>query len=195
MPEEIQPGDAESDFAKKRAILGIVLALTAPPGIPMLFQGQEFIEDEYFQDTEQLDWGGKFEKHQGIYKMISDIIKLRTGELEGAFGLRAQGIQIAHFNPENKILAYVRDEVGGGGEQPVMVVLNFSNKKFEKYQIGIGEQHDWKLRINATWEGYDDSFEGLDVASHMNKICKETDNSEWTGELNIPAYGALIYTL
>lgn len=192
VPEEIQPGDAESDFAKKRAILGIVLALTAP-GIPMLFQGQEFIEDEYFQDTEQLDWG-KFEKHQGIYKMISDIIKLRTGELEGAFGLRAQGIQIAHFNPKNKILAYVRDEVGGG-EQPVMVVLNFSNKKFEKYQIGIGEQHDWKLRINATWDGYDDSFEGLDVASHMNKIRKETDNSEWTGELNIPAYGALIYTL
>ncbi|MGA9639554.1 alpha-amylase family glycosyl hydrolase, partial [Flavobacterium sp.] len=55
VPEEIEPGNADSFFAKKRAILGLTITLTSP-GIPMLFQGQEFIEDEYFKDSEALDW-------------------------------------------------------------------------------------------------------------------------------------------
>ena len=89
VPEEIQPGDAESPFAKKRALLGIVLTLTAP-GIPMLFQGQEFMEDEYFQDTKELDWD-KQADHIGIRKMVSELIALRTGKADKSFGLRAQG--------------------------------------------------------------------------------------------------------
>lgn len=190
VPEEIQPGDAESDFAKKRALLGIVLTLTAP-GIPMLFQGQEFIEDEYFQDTEALDWD-KEKKHRGIEKLVSDIIKLRTGNIEGGKGLRSQHIEILHLNHETKILAYKRFDANDT-TQPVLIVLNFSNQDFEDYGIGLNENEPFNLRINAGNKIYDPAFSQLPV-DDIQVVEENTDAKPWTGKVNIPSYGALIFT-
>ncbi|MBT2161453.1 alpha-amylase family glycosyl hydrolase [Zobellia barbeyronii] len=190
VPEEIQPGDAESPFAKKRAILGIVLTLTAP-GIPMLFQGQEFIEDEYFQDTEALDWG-KLDKLKGINKLSTDLIALRTGKAERTNGLRGQQIEIVHFNQDTKILAYVRSRDADDNE-PVLVILNFGNKAFEEYGIGVAKDAEWKLRFNSTWKGYDEDFSELEVEG-MEKVEEPTDEKPFTGQITIPAYAALIYT-
>ena len=55
VPEEIWPGNAGSWFSRKRSTLGAAMVFAAP-GIPMIFQGQEFLEDEYFQDSVPLDW-------------------------------------------------------------------------------------------------------------------------------------------
>lgn len=188
VPEEIQPGDAESEFAKRRAILGIVLTLTAP-GIPMLFQGQEFIEDEYFKDTEQLDWD-KEERFSGIRQLVSDVIKLRTGASGEANGLNGQHLDIMHFNTETKILAFKR---GGAEEDQALIILNFRNQEYLDYGIGVDNNRDWKLRINTDWKGYDTDFSDLEV--HDLKLEeKETDGRPFTGNFNIPAYGALIYT-
>jgi len=189
VPEEIQPGDAESQFAKKRALLGIVLTLTAP-GIPMLFQGQEFIEDEYFQDTEGLDWDKQY-RLKGISRLVGDIIKLRTGFYDGTDGLRGQHLTIVHLNVETKILAYIR---GGENEQPVLVILNFSNADYGDYGIGIDEGTNWQLRINSVWKGYDNDFSDTDV-ENLRIEEAETDDRAWTGKLDIPGYAALIYSL
>ncbi|RXG18412.1 maltooligosyl trehalose hydrolase [Leeuwenhoekiella aestuarii] len=188
VPEEIQPGDAESEFAKRRAVLGIVLTLTAP-GIPMLFQGQEFIEDEYFQDTEQLDWN-KEERFSGIRQLVSDVIKLRTGTSGGANGLNGQHLDVIHFNPETKILAFKR---GGSEEEEALIILNFRNQEYLDYGIGMDNNHDWKLRINADWKGYDADFSDLEV-NDLKLEEQETDGRPFTGKFNIPGYGALVYT-
>ena len=190
VPEEIQPGDAESDFAKKRAILGMVLTLTAP-GIPMLFQGQEFIEGEYFKDTEGLDWN-KEKKHSGIETLISDIIKLRTGEISGGKGLRSQQIEFLHVNNNTKILAYKRFDVNDPTE-PVLVILNFSNQAYEDYGIGLNENEPFTLKINAASDIYDDAFSNMEVTD-MEVKDKTTDAKPLTGKMSIPAYAALIYT-
>ncbi|MEP2059301.1 MAG: alpha-amylase family glycosyl hydrolase [Maribacter litoralis] len=191
VPEEIQPGDAESDFAKKRAILGMVLTLTAP-GIPMLFQGQEFIEDEYFKDTEGLDWN-KEKKHSGIETLISDVIKLRTGEISGGKGLRSQQIEFLHVNNNTKILAYKRFDVNNPTE-PVLVILNFSNQAYEDYGIGLNENEPFTLKINAASDIYDDAFSNMEVTD-MEIKDKTTDAKPLTGKMSIPAYAALIYTI
>jgi len=182
VPEEIQPGDAESAFAKKRALLGLVLTLTAP-GIPMLFQGQEFIEDEYFQDTEALDWK-KQKRHNKITKLIGQIIKLRTGDSQGADGLRSQDVEIVHFNSDTKILAYRR-----GGN--VLMVLNFSNVDYEDYGIGVDEDR-WKLQLNTVDKKYDKSLSELEV-DEMEMENAITDDKPKTGKLTIPGYAALIF--
>ena len=49
VPEEIDPGNATSYYAKKRSTLAAGVVFSTP-GIPMIFQGQEFLEDEYFRD-------------------------------------------------------------------------------------------------------------------------------------------------
>ena len=45
------------------------------PGVPMIFQGQEFLEDEYFQDTDALDWSKK-ETYRGVFELHRDLITL-----------------------------------------------------------------------------------------------------------------------
>ena len=187
VPEEIQPGDAESDFAKKRSILGIVLTLTAP-GIPMLFQGQEFLEDEYFKDTEGLDWE-KYDRHKGIKALVRDVVNLRTGKSDNSFGLRQQELKIGHFNNETKILSYVR-----GGHEPVLIVFNFGNQNFTNYGIGIEDGRQWKLRFNSSWKGYDDAFSGKDIGD-MDVYDDETDGKNWTGNIDLPGYCCQIYSL
>ncbi len=54
-PRRSRPAHAGSWWAKKRAVLGSALVLTSP-GIPMLFQGQELLEDRWFDDAVSLDW-------------------------------------------------------------------------------------------------------------------------------------------
>ena len=184
VPEEIQPGDAESDFAIKRSLLGIMLTLTAP-GIPMLFQGQEFIEDEYFQDTEALDWE-KQRHHKGITKLVSTIIKLRTGELGNADGLRSQEISIVHYNTETKILAYLRGE-------NVLVVLNFCNVDYTDYGIGI-DNENWKLSVNSS-DTYNSTNSPEMKTLGIRVENTSTDNRSLTGRLDIPAYASMIFTM
>ena len=55
VPEEIWPGSAESYFSKKRSTLGRRLVFTAP-GIPMIFQGQEFLQYGWFDASKELTW-------------------------------------------------------------------------------------------------------------------------------------------
>lgn len=64
VPSEIDPAEARSWYAKKRTTLATGLVFTAP-GIPMLFQGQEFLQKGWFQDTDPLDWSLR-EMHDGI---------------------------------------------------------------------------------------------------------------------------------
>tara|TARA_R110002033_G_scaffold47786_7_gene93345 strand:- start:58154 stop:59968 length:1815 start_codon:yes stop_codon:yes gene_type:complete len=189
VPEEIQPGDAESEYAKKRAILGIALTLTAP-GIPMLFQGQEFIEDEYFQDTKGLDWS-KFKKQKSIQKLVRDLIRLRTGQEKQSGGLRDQVLKIGHFNENTKVLSYIRED--RDGVEPVLVVLNFSNATYTDYGIGLEENTNWRLRFNSSWKGYDKDFSDMEIEG-MENLEEETDGQTWTGKINLPGYCCQIYT-
>src|SRR5262249_50306926 len=53
VPEEIWPGNAGIWFARKRSTLGAALVFTAP-AIPMIFQGQEFLESGWFSDHDRL---------------------------------------------------------------------------------------------------------------------------------------------
>ena len=64
LPEQIWPGGADSWHSKKRSTLGAALVFTAP-GIPMLFQGQELLEDRWFEDRDPVDWSRR-ERFAGI---------------------------------------------------------------------------------------------------------------------------------
>ncbi len=55
VPAEIDQQDGANFFAQKKSTLAAGLVFTTP-GIPMLFQGQEFLSGGWFQDTVPLDW-------------------------------------------------------------------------------------------------------------------------------------------
>ena len=189
VPEEIEPGNADSFYGKKRALLGIAITLTAP-GIPMLFQGQEFIEDEYFQDDEALDWTQQ-KKHKGITRMVQDMIKLRTQDKYESQGLKGQFTKILHFNEEQKVLAYARSTNSDFSESTI-VLLNFSIISHENYSFGIPNTNHYELAFNSDWKGYDEEFTDMFVEP-ITIYDESCDGEAHKAVTNLPAYSFLIF--
>lgn len=155
VPEEIWPGNASSWFSKKRSTLGAAIVFTSP-GIPMIFQGQEFLEDGYFQDTDPIDFA-KATTNSGIVDLYTDLIGLRKNSGSKTAGLRGNGVNVHHVNNTNKLVAYHRWDSGGSGDD-VIIVANFSSTSYSSYNIGFPSSGTWKVRFNSDWSGYDSGF-------------------------------------
>jgi 1,4-alpha-glucan branching enzyme len=155
VPSEIWPGNAASWFSKKRSTLGAALVFTAP-GIPMIFQGQEFLEDEYFRDDDPLDWA-KAETFSGIRQLYTDLIRLRRNWFDRTRGLRGQHVNVFHVNHADKVVAFHRWDQGGPGDD-VVIVANFGNRGYSDYRLGLPHPGLWRVRFNSDWRGYSEDF-------------------------------------
>jgi 1,4-alpha-glucan branching enzyme len=157
LPEEIGGGNVESYFAKKRMVLGAALTLTAP-GIPMLFQGQEFLAPGSFNDTEPLDWEWAA-GHGGLIQLYRDLIALRRNFQGTTPGLHGQGCRVFHVNNTDKVVAYARWD--GDIENATIIIANFANQAHQGYTIGLPSNGFWTVRFNSDWQGYDHDFQNF----------------------------------
>lgn len=155
VPQEINPNDPKGWYARKRSTLAAAMVFTSP-GIPMLFQGQEFLEGGWFRDTVPVDWDQCAEFH-GIVRLYRDLIRLRTNREGFTRGLCGQFTQVYHLNDERKVIAFHRWDKGGSADD-VMIVANFYHEAQEDYVIGFPAEGAWKLRFNSDWEGYNDDY-------------------------------------
>ncbi len=155
VPEEIWPGNASSWYSKKRSTLGAGLVFTSP-GVPMIFQGQEFLEDGYFADTDPIDWA-KATTYSGITDLYTDLVSLRKNATGKTAGLGGNNVNVHHVNNTNKVIAYHRWKNGGNGDD-VVIVANFSGTGYSSYNIGFPSGGTWKVRFNSDWNGYDSAF-------------------------------------
>ncbi len=155
VPEEIWPGNAGSWAAKKRSTLGAALVFTSP-GIPMIFQGQEILEDGFFSDTDPVDWN-KQNSFGGIRTLYGDLIKLRRNWFNNTRGLRGENVNVHHINHGSKVIAFHRWQAGGPGDD-VVVVANFSTQQFSNYRVGFPRGGLWRVRFNSDWNGYSPDF-------------------------------------
>ncbi|HWK90555.1 MAG TPA: alpha-amylase family glycosyl hydrolase, partial [Longimicrobium sp.] len=130
LPHDVWPGHADSWVSRKRSTLGAALMFTAP-GIPMIFQGQEILEDEWFRDQDPVDWS-KLEKHAGIHRLYTDLARLRRNGGDHTRGLRGPHVRVHHVNDADKLIAFHRWEAGGPRDD-VIVVLNMANRAYDNY--------------------------------------------------------------
>ena len=158
--EVIAPGKADGLFARKQALIAAGLLLTAP-GIPMLFQGQEFMEGGAFNDWQALDWS-KAGRHAGIIEAYRHLIDLRKNSHGVSNGLGGKDINLMHVDENNKVLAYHRWQ-NGGPKDDVVVVANFGNRHHQEYALGFPRNGTWKIRFNSTWRGYAPDFKDVAV--------------------------------
>jgi 1,4-alpha-glucan branching enzyme len=190
VPQEISPNDPTNFFAQKRSTLAAALVFTVP-GVPMLFQGQEFLQGEWFRDDVPLDWDLN-EEYQGIVRLYRDLVHLRLNRKGFTKGLTGQDIHISHVNDANNVLAFRRWEEGGPGDD-TMVVANFSNHPQENYQIGFPSEGLWKLRLNSDAQVYSSDFSGFksgDVTAKKG----DYDGLPASATINIGPYTVLIFS-
>jgi len=190
VPQEIDPGNPKSWFAQKRSTLAAGLVFTAP-GIPMIFQGQEFLQGDWFRDNVPLDWALNDDFH-GITRLYRDLIRRRRNWNDQTRGLRGQFLNVFHLNQENKMLAFQRWDQHGKGDD-VVVIVNFANEFKQDYEIGFPAKGTWKLRFNSDASIYSDAFANTN-SSDVQEQPGETDGLSHRGSVNIGPYSVLIYS-
>jgi 1,4-alpha-glucan branching enzyme len=188
LTSEIDSADPGGYYARKRSLLGASLVLSSP-GVPMLFQGQEFLENEWFRDEVPLDWR-KYEQFAGIYRAYKDLIALRKNSAGTSAGLQGQQCDVYHQNPESKVVAFLRSQDSAAGT--VLVVANLSVKPFEKYVIGAPAAGTWRVLINTDAKVYSDDFGGLQVPEVVEALASGADGKEFSLELPIGPYATII---
>jgi 1,4-alpha-glucan branching enzyme len=151
VPEEIAPGDAAGPFARQRSALGAAMVFTAP-GVPLLFQGQEFLEDRWFEDQRPLDWS-KASNHKPILGLYRDLIHLRRNLCGTTAGLTGPHVYVYHVNHEDKVIAFHR-WANGGPADDVVVVANFANRSHVAYRVGLPGGGRWHVRFRSANPAY-----------------------------------------
>jgi 1,4-alpha-glucan branching enzyme len=188
LPEEIWPGNAGGWHARKRSTLAASLVFTVP-GIPMVFQGQEILEDAWFRDDDPIDWTRE-QTYAGIRLLYSDLIRLRRNWFDTTRGLCGHHLNVHHVDNDAKVVAFHRWREGGPGDD-VVVVLNCSARVITGYRIGLPRPGGWRVRLNSDWQGYSDDFGAV---SSLDPIAGEPGGGgmAWGADIAIGPYTALI---
>ena len=190
LPEVIWPANADSWEAKKRSTLAASVVFTSP-GIPMIFQGQEFFEDGTWTDAAPMDWGRK-ETFNGIFQLYTDLISLRRNRGGASRGLTGNNTNFHHLNDTDKIGAWHRYDQGGVGDD-VVVVTNWKGEFRSSYRIGFPDSGTWYCVFNSNATGYDDAFTGGGPVQ-VDAEAVAWDGMGYSAQFDIPPYTALVFS-
>jgi 1,4-alpha-glucan branching enzyme len=190
IPEAIAPGDAGSWWAKKRAILGSALVLTSP-GIPMLFQGQELLEDRWFDDSVALDWE-KAVTNKGVLRLHRDLIALRRARDGATRGLRGSNVAILRADQQLKLLAMHR-WMEGGPHDDTIVVAHFADRTLSDVPLGFPAPGRWDVRFNSDSSNYAPDF-GSHDAFALDADGPPLDGCRQSGLVSVGPYSVVIYS-
>ena len=190
IPQDVNPADPTGWHAQKRSTLAAAMVFTAP-GIPMLFQGQEFLEGGWFRDTVPVDWDQR-QEFRGIVRLYRDLIRLRLDREGLSRGLCGQFTQVFHLDTKRNVLAFHRWDRGGPGDD-VVVIANFFHEPQENYIVGLPAANRWKLRFNSDWHGYSESFDGY-MSGDVEALPGEWDGFPYHASFGMGPYSVLIYS-
>ncbi|KJK11942.1 1,4-alpha-glucan branching protein [Terrabacter sp. 28] len=186
VPHEIDGDDPSGWAAQKRATLGLAIALTSP-GIPMLFQGQEFLEDEWFRDDVPLDWE-RAEQFRDIVRLGRDLIHLRRDVDGVSRGLRGDGFEVLHLDDEAKTVAWERRS----GDDVAVVVVNASAEPRD-ITTGMPSAGPWAVRFNSDAATYSALFAGHETHD-VDAVDEPLDDRPARGTVSVGAYTLVVLT-
>jgi 1,4-alpha-glucan branching enzyme len=128
--------------------------------------------------------------YAGILQLYRDLIQLRRDWHNTTRGLRGDGLNVFHINDSDKFIAFHRWSEGGPLDD-VVVALNFANRAYTSYTIGLPRVGQWRVRFNSDWAGYDPEFGswlGYDTETHEGG----RDGMPAAANIGIGPYTALI---
>lgn len=173
--EEVSDG-GDDKLARQKMLIAQSLTMTAP-GVPMMLQGEEFVEDGYFTGWKALDWSN-VDKFSKLIQAHHDLIALRRNEK----ALNGDGFKIIHVNYGNGIVGYRRWY--NENQDDLMIIANFNGDNFDNYQISLPDGN-WELVFDSQSPDYSDDFS----SSALPGITVENNSTDIT----IGAYQTLVY--
>lgn len=173
-----QEAGGENKLARQKALVASGVIFTAP-GVPMILQGQEFLEQGFFNGWQAMDWK-QLEDHPGINAAHRDLIRLR----KETKSLSSEGFQLFHVNYADAILGYAR--WADDSSDDILVIVNFSEKSFPAYEVVIPREGQWNVVFNSTSKAY-----GSDLNESPAKDLTTTNQA--ITAIQLDGYQVLIY--
>lgn len=186
--------NARSWYARSRARVATGL-LAAARGIPMLFMGEEFLEDKQWDDNVQFHsnlliyWSGLNTDHamQDQLRFTQDLLWLRRNQP----ALRSDSMRVSRAHSIDRVLAIHRWIEGAG--QDLLWVVNLQEFNRFGYRVGFPGAGGWSEYFNSD---YYDQFPNASAAGNGGGITAE--NVAWDGlpasaEITIPANGFIVF--
>ena len=95
-----------------------------------------------------------------------------------------------HVNNWDKLIAYHRWDQGGKGDD-VVVVVNFADRTYDNYTIGMPRGGEWFTRFNSDWNGYSAFFDSH-PSNNIDAYPGPRDGLGFHANVSIGKYTALI---
>jgi len=169
--------------ARKLSTLGAAVTLTAP-GVPMIFQGQEMLENQSFDSSLPVNWS-KTNTYSYIVQLYSDLIGARR-DLKG-YTPGLEGDQCAMLQVDNvsKLIAFHRWK-SAAPSQDAVVIANFGNTNYPSYNLNFPSAGTWYVHFNSDSTNY-----GSDYGNNGSSVVTASGNPA-TASVAIGPYSALI---
>jgi 1,4-alpha-glucan branching enzyme len=166
-------------YARSRSRVAMALTFTAP-GIPMLFMGQELLEDKQWSDTREPStlvwWGGidSGDRHvDDFVRFTSELLALRRR----LPALRSARANILHVHDDTRVLAFQRDNV--------VVIASLNDSTFSRYRLPFPFPGEWREVFNS------DAYDDYAANGNGGRVFVGEDHH---AEIVIPANGVLVFT-
>ncbi len=151
IPALADGSNSRSWYARSRSRFATGLLLTAP-GIPQIFMGQEFLEDQQWNcdptaTANLLDWTsldtGSDQAMVNHLRFTQDLIRLRWNQP----ALRGDNVNPFHVHDQNRVIAFHRWLEGTGND--VIVVATLAEDTWYNYAIGFPYPGPWAEVFNS----------------------------------------------
>jgi 1,4-alpha-glucan branching enzyme len=193
IPKLADGSDPRSWYARSRSRVASGLLLTSA-GIPMLFMGQEFLEDQQWSDDPgrrlMPDWSRLVAGDQAAadhLRFTTDLVWARRRQP----ALRGESVRVFHVHSANRVLAYHRWIEGVG--QDVVVVASLNESPFTGYRLGFPGAGRWEEIFNSDFY---DPFPNPNVAGNGGWVGASggpLDGMPTSAAITIPPNGILLF--
>jgi 1,4-alpha-glucan branching enzyme len=181
-------------YARSRARAATALLLTAP-GIPMLFMGQEILEDKRWSDDPggqpgTLVWWEGLEQGEkpmvDFHRFTRELLWLRRR----LPALRRGAARVCHVDRTARVLALHRWIEGEGRD--VLVVASFAESTHWRYRLGLPLGGPWQEALNS--DVFDNWFNPLAAGNGGGVVAEPVPyhGFGFSAELVLPANATLI---
>jgi 1,4-alpha-glucan branching enzyme len=169
--------------ARKLSTLGAIVTLTAP-GVPMIFQGQEMLENQAFDSSLLVDWT-KTNTYSGIVQLYRDLITARRNLNGDTPALEGDQCNMYQVDNVNKLVAFQRWQ-SAAPNQSVVVIANFAKTTNVNYSLNFPTAGNWYVHLNSDSTNY-----GADY-SNLGSVVVTATGSPARASITIGPYSALI---
>ena len=186
-----------SRTSRKKDALAAAILFTSPE-VPMLFQGDEFLDTSWQNNKTPLNWTNA-QTWAGIRSLYSALVNLRTNSAGITPGLTDADLNIYQQDKTDDVMVYDRLNQNTPGKDDVIVVANlsatvFDGQKIPAYKIGLPYGGTWKVAFNSDSQIYSSDFGNVGPADPVVAMNTPYAGQPYSASVPIGDYSVLILT-